>query len=198
MLSFVYYSTLTRYTGDIPLISDALSSDNRLLGNTAILNEAHSNADTYPLSPTLSSLSLTLFLLSLHCFAGDMRCIIVCILIARAEPDEFCVPQKCFFFFVASSVSAIVTPMYVCMCTLHTPRHTCIHMYIHIHSCFYGIWYTYRYMDNCFQTAECISCLNYLQIISELCDHLVTYLTNCLRCASCGVLMKDQSNMLRG
>lgn len=115
MLSFFYYSTFTRYTDDIPLISDALSSDNRLLGNTAILNEPHSNGECGHL-PALShspTLSLTLFLLSLRCFAGDMRCIKVCILIARAEPDEFCVPQNCFFFFVASSVSAIVTRMYV-------------------------------------------------------------------------------------
>lgn len=59
-------------------------------------------------------------------------------------------------------VSVCNSYTYVCMCTLHTP------------SCSYGIWNTYRYMDNCFQTAECISCLNYLQIISELCDHLVT------------------------
>lgn len=162
MLSFFYYSTFTRYTGDIPLISDALSSDNRLLGNTAILNEPHSNADTYPLSPTLP-LSLSHSLLALSPVFRRGYALHYSMYFDRQSGTRRVL--------CATKLLLLLLRRFVSVCNSYT--YVCAH-YTHTFVFLWYMEYLYRYMDNCFQTAECISCLNYLQIISELCDHLVT------------------------
>lgn len=71
----------------------------------------------------------------------------------------------------ATKLLLLLLRRFVSVCNSYT--YVCAH-YTHTFVFLWYMEYLYRYMDNCFQTAECISCLNYLQIISELCDHLVT------------------------